>query len=400
MKIIYLHQYFITPDMRGGTRSYEMARRMVAAGHEVHMIASSRDSSGSAAHEVVSGINIHWIRVAYCNEMSNLRRIIAFVKFAFLSALQAKKIGGDIVFATSTPLTIVIPALYAKWRLRIPMVFEVRDLWPELPIAMGALNSKLTQWLAYKMEFLAYHSSVNVIGLSPGMCRGVENTGYEAQNIFNIPNSCDNDLFDVPTSVGLEYRKQFDWLGDRPLVIYAGTLGRINGVCYLAELAKAVISIDQDICFLVVGAGADEKKLLEAAKKTDVYEKNFYILPPVSKNEMPQLLSAATVCCSLFIDVEAMWENSANKFFDALAAGKPVMINYGGWQKKILEENQNGLVLDSGDIRQSAADLVAFIRNSELVTSAGLASKNLAVSKFDRDILAGKLIKVLESSVK
>lgn len=399
MKILYLHQYFVTPEMRGGTRSYEMAKRMVAAGHEVHMIASAREG-GAACNELIDGINVHWIPVLYDNKMSNIRRIAAFVQFAYLCGLQAKKIGGEIVFATSTPLTIVIPALYAKWRLKIPMVFEVRDLWPVLPIAMGAINSKLLKWLAYKMEYMAYHYSKNVVGLSPGMCDGVAKTGYPTEKIHNIPNSCDNELFSVPASSGELYRKKHEWLGDRPLVVYAGTFGRINGVCYLAELAAAVHSIDPEVRFLAVGAGAEDIALLSKAKELGVYEKNFFILPPVNKNEIPELLSAATVCCSLFIAVEAMWDNSANKFFDALAASKPVVINYGGWQKDIIEKNANGLVLGTDNIAQSARDLIDFISNEDLISSASSASKLLANSEFSRDSLADQLIGVLEMSVK
>ncbi len=399
MKILYLHQYFVTPMMKGGTRSYEMAKRMVAAGHEVHMITSTSDGGDGVRHEVIDGINVHWIPVLYNNKMGNVRRIAAFVKFAYLSALLAKKIGGDIIFATSTPLTIVIPALYAKLRLKIPMVFEVRDLWPELPIAMGALNSKITRWLAYKMEHVAYHSSANVIGLSPGMCAGIAKTGYPREQIHNIPNSCDNKLFEVPDDLGQDYRARYEWLEDRPLVVYAGTFGRINGVCYLAELAKAVYLIDPEIRFMAVGAGADEQKLLETSKALDVYEKNLFIMPPIIKSEIPQLLSAATVCCSLFIPVEEMWENSANKFFDAMAASKPVVINYGGWQSDIIKRHHNGLSLVSSDISSSAESLVAFIRNKTLLKEASLASKVLATTEFDRDILASKLIDVLASSL-
>lgn len=399
MKILYLHQYFVTPEMQGGTRSYEMAKRMVAAGHEVHIVTSSKDE-GRACHEIIDGINVHWLPVLYDNKMNNIRRVIAFLQFAFLCGLKAKRIGGDIVFATSTPLTIVIPALYAKWRLKIPMVFEVRDLWPELPIAMGAINSRFLQWLAYKMEHIAYNCSENVVGLSPGMCEGVAKTGYPPERIHNIPNSCDNEFFAVPESAGELFRKKHKWLDGRPLIVYAGTFGRINGVCYLAELAEATYNIDPEIRFLAVGAGAEELKLLKKAKELGVYEKNFYMLPPVNKNEIPELLSAATVCCSLFIAVEEMWNNSANKFFDALAASKPVVINYGGWQKDIIETNVNGLVLGVDNMTQAAHKLIDFINNEELVASASCSSKFLAESEFSRDSLAEKLIGVLEMSVK
>ena len=123
--------------MSGGTRSYEMARRMVKKGHQVHMITSLRDGSSRSGiwkKEIIDGITVHWLSVPYDNKMSSIRRIYSFIIFAFKAGSKAISIGGDIIFATSTPLTISIPAIKAKNKLKIPMVFEVRDLWPELPI--------------------------------------------------------------------------------------------------------------------------------------------------------------------------------------------------------------------------------------------------------------------------
>src|SRR5690606_349402 len=123
MKIVYLHQYFNTLEMSGGTRSYEMARRLVAAGHEVHMVTSwrnddSRSTSWFTTEE--SGIQVHWLPVPYSNHMSYRERISAFASFAFRSMTKAKELGGEVIFATSTPLTIAIPAVFAARHKKIP----------------------------------------------------------------------------------------------------------------------------------------------------------------------------------------------------------------------------------------------------------------------------------------
>src|SRR5262249_25944568 len=144
VRIVYLHQYFVTPSMAGGTRSYEMARRLVAAGHEVHMITT--DQQASAGHHqwretVEGGIRVHWIDVAYNNNMGFARRVVGFLTFALRAAGKAFRLQGDIIFASSTPLTVAIPALLASTRARVPFVFEVRDMWPDVPIAIGAIRS-------------------------------------------------------------------------------------------------------------------------------------------------------------------------------------------------------------------------------------------------------------------
>ena len=156
MKIVYLHQCVVTPDMPGGTRSYEMGRRLVEAGHEVHMITSDQSGRIGASEgwrfTEEAGIHVHWTTVPYGNEMPYGERIKAFFLFAWRSAREAARVGGDLVFATSTPLTIALPAVYAAKRCGIPMVFEVRDLWPAVPIALGALKNPLSRRLARRLE--------------------------------------------------------------------------------------------------------------------------------------------------------------------------------------------------------------------------------------------------------
>ena len=398
MKVIYLHQYFNTPDMSGGTRSYEMGRRLVKAGHEVHIITSDRENStkGNDWNQVeIEGMTVHWLPVKYSNKMNYKERIRAFFKYAWKAGAKATKIGGDVVFATSTPLTIAIPAIYAKKKLKIPMVFEVRDLWPELPIAVGALKNPIFISAAKYLEMYVYRHAKRIVTLSPGMKEGIMKKGYPEDKITVIPNSSDIDLFQVDPVKADEFTRKYNWLGNRSLVIYTGTLGMINGVDYLVHLADETQKIDQEICFLVIGSGSEEEKVRQLAKELQVLDNNFFMLSDLPKREIPYWLSRAKIATSVFIDLKAMWANSANKFFDALAAGKPIAINYGGWQAKLLQETGAGLVLNPKDIKGSARLLVERIRNEDWINSAGEAAFGLARDRFDRDILAKQLEKVL-----
>jgi len=397
MRIIYLHQYFNTPQMEGGTRSFEMARRLVSWGHEVHMITSDRNPSGFNKwyQTEEDGINVHWLPVPYSNEMNYSRRILAFLKFVQHSWRKALEVPGDIVFATSTPLTIALPAILAARKRGLPMVFEVRDLWPELPIAIGALKNPGAIFLARKMEDLAYKNSEHVVALSPGMRDGVMATGYPAHRVSVIPNSSDTDLFSVDSDLGNKWRATQPWLGDRPLVVYAGTLGEINGVDYLVRLAKVVQAVDPEIRFLVVGSGRMKSMVAKAAERDGVLGVNFFMMDGVQKENMPEILSAATIATSLFVDLEPMWANSANKFFDGLAAGKPLMINYGGWQAEILQRSKAGFVLPATDLESAGQKLIHHIRDGEWVHKAGHEASQLARGQFDRHGLARQMEKVL-----
>ena len=401
MKIIYLHQYFNTPQMSGGTRSYEMASRFVAAGHEVHMITSSREKNNYASgwvEEIIDGIHVHWLAVPYSNNMGFKARISAFLKFAVSSGVKAHKVCGDVILATSTPLTIALPAVYASRRLKKPMVFEVRDLWPELPIAVGALKNPFLKKAAKWLERFAYKNADLVVALSPGMADGVIKSGYPPDKVHVIPNSCDTDLFQIPQSKGQEFLNSHPELQGGPLVLYAGTLGLINGVEYFVDIANAMLQIDRAVHFLIVGDGKEQDQIRRKAANAGVLGKNLWMIPPVPKSEMPCLLSAATIAVSLVIDLPELWNNSANKFFDALAAGRPIMINHEGWQADLIREAGGGLVVPPADATQAAKMLHDFLSNPDLVKKAGQSAFHLGKTQFNRDDLANNLMAVLRKA--
>ena len=399
MKIIYLHQYFNTPKMPGGTRSYEMARRFVAAGHEVHMITSRREyivDSRGWLEEFIDGIHVHWLAVPYSNKMDFKARVLAFLKFAVASTIKACKVGGDVIFATSTPLTIALPAVYAAKRLRKPMVFEVRDLWPELPIAVGVLQNPILKIGGRWLEKFAYKHAEHVVALSIGMKKGIVKSGYPPEKIAVIPNSCDINFFRGSQNEGQAFLDTHSELQGGPLVLYAGTLGLINGVGYLVDIACAMLLIDPAVRFLIVGDGKEQTQIEEKAAIAGVLEKNLWMMPSVPKSEMPNLLSAATVAISLFINLPEMWNNSANKFFDALAAGRSIMINHEGWQANLIREAGAGLVVPPTDAVQSARMLHNFLSNPDQIKKAGQAALHLAKTRFDIDDLANNLLTVLQ----
>lgn len=402
MKIIYLHQYFNEPSMYGGTRSYEMGRRLVEWGHEVHLITSDRSGRKSKKkwYETnESGIQVHWLPVAYSNKMGFKERVQAFIKFATYASLKAASLNGDVVFATSTPLTIAIPAIYASKMKNRPMVFEVRDLWPELPVAIGALQNKALIYMAKKLEKAAYKNASEVVALSPGMEEGVVRAGYPKHKVHMIPNSSDVGMFDVPESKGKAFREKYDWLGDHPLIIYAGTFGQINKVGYLVRVAAEMQKINPEVRFLIVGRGQEEKKIKSLAEELNVLNKNVFMPGKLPKEDMPALFSAADITTSLFMDLEEMWANSANKFFDGLASGTPIAINYKGWQAEVLEKNNAGIVLSPHNYHEAALELSERLSDPSWLKEAGQNARKLAVEDYDRNLLAKKLEQVLINAV-
>lgn len=406
MKVLYLHQYFATPSSNGGTRSYEMAKRFVKNGHDVTFVTSSAFLSGEYEFSrgwnfiEIEGIKLNVLHLPYSNRDSYLSRIFKFLSFSVRSTLKALTIKSDVVFATSTPLTIAIPGcIYSKLK-NAPLVFEVRDLWPELPVAIGAIRNPLLIKLASWLESTAYKNSEHVIGLSPGMCQGVVNKGVAPNKVTLATNSCDTDLFDVPDTIGQIYiQDNLKFVGDRKLIVYTGTFGAINDVQYIVKLAEQAKDSFPELCFVAIGDGMEKQKIINSAEASGVLSENLFILPPVPKTEIVKLLSAADLALSLFGPIKEMWHNSANKLFDALASQTPVAINYGGWQKEFIEESGCGLVLEPQDPSSSVKLISDFLSSKALYMQALKACKELSYNQYSRDLMAERLENVLTEVV-
>jgi glycosyltransferase involved in cell wall biosynthesis len=398
VRVVYLHQYFSTPSMAGGARSYQMARRLVAMGHEVIMVTSDQHPSANAPawrESREAGIRVLWAAVPYDNVMGYAARIKAFLTFAWRSARKAAELRGDVVFATSTPLTIALPAAYAAWRSKCPMVFEVRDLWPAVPIAIGAIRNPLLKAAARWLERFAYRNAAHVVALAPGMAADIVAAGYPADRVTVIPNGCDLDVF-AGEALGRAIRERHAWLGERPLLVFAGTFGLVNGMDYLVRLAASIAKIDADVRIVGVGTGRELAATKALAEQLGVLGRNFFLVGQQPKADVAGWLQAADMTIALFTGPEIVWRDAVqNKFFDSLAAGKPVANNFEGWQAKVAAEAGAGLILSPTDHDAAARDVVRALRDPEWLRAAGAAAGTLARSRFNRDALAAELAKVL-----
>ena len=397
MRILYFDQYYKTPAMAGGTRSYEMARRLVARGHEVDLVTSWTESARRREAFVTdeAGVRVHWIPVPYDNAMSFARRIASFGEFSLRATLPRLSGSFDVVLATSTPLTIAIPGVAAARRHRAPFVFEVRDLWPQLPIAIGALRSPAARSAARALERWAYRNASAVVALSPGMKAGVVAAGTDPLRVSVIPNASDLELFDVPAQRGADFRAGRTWLGNRPLLVYAGTLGRINGVMTLVDLAVHLRDVDPDVRLLIVGKGAERDGIRAAAVARGVLDVNLFMEDVVPKAAVPDLLSAADMAACLFVDLPEMRANSANKFFDALASGTPVLLNYGGWHHDLVRFGGIGASIWGMGAHNAAREVATRIRDRPWLERAGRSARDMAEAWFARDLLATRLERLL-----
>ncbi|MDQ0595107.1 glycosyltransferase involved in cell wall biosynthesis [Chryseobacterium ginsenosidimutans] len=395
MNILYLHQYFLTPQEPGGTRSYWLAQELIKNGHKVTMITSSSKFSENIKNVNIDGIEVIYIKEDYDQNMSVTRRLKAFLRFMYKSSVVGfKQKDIDLVIATSTPLTIGIPALLLKWFKGKPFIFEVRDLWPEVPIQMGAITNRWVIKIARWLEKTIYKNSSHVVALSHGMQEGV--TKYiKKEKTSMIPNMAKMDEFwprekndDLINKLGLK-KESFK-------VVHFGSLGLANGAQTIVESTKLLNHRD-DVEFLFVGGGSTEKDLQEEVKKNNL--KNVKFLGKFPMKDVSEIVNFSDVSIISFLDLPILYTNSPNKLFDSLSAGKPIIVNSAGWTKDIAEQYNCGFYVNPNQPQELVEKVLHLKSNPRLVEEMGNNSRKLAETVYDKSILCKKFVEVVEQNV-
>jgi glycosyltransferase involved in cell wall biosynthesis len=409
MHIMYVYQYFRTPARIGSIRAYEFARYFVNQGHKVTVVTAPHRSTpwkGGALrrHRQVDGIDVVEVRADYAGHApghahSTTRaypiRILRFGRFALASSLVVARLPRpDVVFASSTPLTVGIPGLVASKFHRVPLVFEVRDLWPEAPIQIGALRNPAAIALARWLERTIYRNSAHVVALSPGMRDGVVAAGVPPEQVSMIPNASDLDLFS-PELDGKEFRDRLG-IGDRFMCIYFGAMGEANDLTQVVEAARLLQEQREDGLVFVLHGDGKRRPQLEAFCRHHGLTNVIFSDQIPDKHDLAPLVAASDVCMTIYKNVPILYTCSPNKLFDTFAAGRPAIVNSPGWLQELVEENEAGIYVRPDDAAHLAERVVYLRDHPELVSAYGQNARRLAEQRFDRKKLGAQLLSVLE----
>lgn len=409
MRILYIHQYFASRKGRTGTRSYEFGRYLAGRGHEVTMI-----TSGLANREFpvcpkelccvyeIDGMRVISVAAAYNDPyggtaLSGWRRMLEFHRFARATAEVGRNLRKpDVVFATHTPLTVGLAGRDLGRYFGVPFVFEVRDLWPEALVNVGALSNPVVIWWLRRLADRIYRAAHHIVALSPGMKEGIVRTGVPAEKVTVIPNASDLDLFH-PGLDGRAWRERLG-LGHRLAAIYFGAMGMANGLEYAIEAARVLAQRRNDRIVLVLCGGGGKRDELESLARGYGLANVIFHPPTQDKEEIARLVAGCDVCLTIYRATrEHTW--SPNKLFDALAAGKPVLINVPGWLGETVETNQCGRYVDPHRPEALADALEELSNDPALCRRMGENARALAERQFDRRILAAQLEQVLKDAV-
>lgn len=397
MKILYIHQYFVTPQEPGATRSYWISKELVKRGHYVTVITGNSESKHEPGRFDREGIDVIYVKNLYNNSQTKLQKVWSFFKFIFQSiAVAAKEKDVDLVYATSTPLTIGAVALALRTLKGWRYVFEVRDLWPEFPIQVGAVTNPVLIWFLRKFEKRIYKRSEHVVALSPGMQEGVIKAGTPVEKTSMIPNMSKPDIF-YPHEVNMDIVKQFDIDLTKFNVIHFGMLAVANGLDYIVNAAIELKKRgDESIQFLFMGEGAMQPMLEGMVRDNDLHNVRFL------GNYKVGVVAEVTNCCDAsitsFKNLPILATNSPNKLFDSLSAGKPIIVNSAGWTKDMVEKENCGFYVDPEKPEMLAAKLLELKDNKPLLEEWGKNALRLSVEVYDKAKLAAQVADVLEET--
>lgn len=403
MKVLYFHQHFTTPSAGGGIRSYEFAKALIERGHSVTMVCGRtakiklpETSEKGVFRGDVDGIDVIQLDLPYSNYDGFIKRAWIFMRFGWGCVRVALKEKCDLIFATSTPLTAGIPGIIAKiFRKKVPFVFEVRDLWPELPKALGLKNPILLTGMSF-LEWASYRAADACVGLSPGICEGIRKRSPKGREVTMIPNGCDLELFkpELKEELNLPGVEKGDFVA-----VFTGAHGVANGLFSILEAAKELKSRGRkNIKFAFIGDGKMKPILQEKVKQEGL--SNCLFFEPVSKHELSKIIASAGVGLMVLKNVPAFYYGtSPNKFFDYISSGIPVLNNYPGWLADNIHDAQCGEVV-SPDNPVAFADALEKLADApDLCARYGENGRKLAKKAFARNLLSKQFVDFLERLV-
>lgn len=375
---------------------HEFTREWVNEGHEVTVVTSIYSKSDLKADkfletQLIDGVKVKIVNVLVDNKQPVWKRIYTFLVYALLSCWYALTIKADVVVASSGPITVGLPGLLAKKLRRRKLVFEVRDLWPDGAIELDLLKNITLQKLAYWFEKVCYLNADLVVALSPGMKDEVEaKSGHK--NVISITNSANIELFatkkDFPQNI-----HQFE---SKKYALYTGNIGMVNNVQWMYDAAKILKEKGRsDIKIVWIGDG--QLKDYFAKKKVEEGLDNLILMDLMPKSELVSIVQHALICLAPLRDTKVLNTSSPNKFFEALAAGVPVIQTTNGWMKDFVESHLVGFTVDPNNVGALADKLICIFDHAEDLENKGKIASKIAAEEFDKNILANRMLEKILS---
>ena len=406
MRVLYLSQYFHPEVGATQTRAYEMAHYLVSAGHHVTMLTEvPNHPSGIIPPEYrgklyerseLDGINVIRVWVKASPRKTFSTRMLFYLSYmvnATLAGLLLARGHYDVIYATSPPLFVGGAALALSYLRRIPLVFEIRDLWPESAVALRELtNPRFIRWATW-LEGLCCRRAERIVVTAREMAGYLTKHGIEDEKIVVIRNGSNTDLFRFDAAARRRYRQSLE-LADKFVVVYAGLLGIAQGLRSVLDAAKLLADRDPQIHFLIIGSGPERENLQQYA--LDLGLTNLTFMPAQPRETIPAYLSASDVAL-VSLTRKRLLGALPSKMFDAMACQRPVVLSAEGEARQILEQAEAGIFVEPENPAAMAAAIVKLKQSPESRIRMGMNGRRAVERYYSRRAQADQLLRLLNT---
>jgi len=407
MNILLIHQYFLEEDDSGGTRFNEITKIWAEEGHNVSVLAGMIHYGGSEKRAEYKGkwvvakrqgnVSVWRCHVSESYNSSFTGRMWGYFSFVF-SSLYAGffKLKGkfDIVVVTSPPLFVGITAYLLSKTQRIPILFEIRDLWPESAIDTGVLKNRLLIKSAYAFERFIYKKAKLINVLTPAFKEKlITEKNVASEKIIFIPNAANFSLSDeLLQHFDREHFRETNGYNGKFIITYVGAHGVANHLQQIIETSELLK--DTPILFLLIGQGMEKKRLIELAEKMQCT--NVVFLDPVPKNEVLKYIIASDMGTSVLKRTDTFKTIYSNKTFDYMSCQKPILMAIDGVSRELVEKADAGMFVEPENPEDFAQKIRIYLNNPGLVKKQGENGYRYAKQYFDRSVLAKQYLSKIQ----
>lgn len=398
MHVAVFSQYHTSPDCPATSRHYTLLAELVKH-HRVSLLTTPAWRSQQLTQEfawVPPGVELYEAIIPYDNKMGPARRALAFAQYAAWAVRAGRRLGRpDVVWGISTPLTAAWAAARVAQHWQVPWVFEVQDLWPSFPVAMGAVPTALARRQLFALEKRLYDSAAHIVPLSPDMSTYVTDLGVPPAKITTLLNGTDLDLAARATPEAVAALRHAQGLGGQRVILYAGTFGRANDMPTVVAAAEAMVAADPTVTWLFLGHGHYAPLVAVAAAR---WPGRIRLIGGQPRHAVFSWFALADVAVVSFLNLPVLDTNSPAKLYDALAVGTPVVVTNQGWTKTLVEQYGCGWYAPAGDATALAAQLQTVLATPAALAEAGARGQQLALRAFDRRQLATQMLAILATA--
>ena len=413
MKILYISQYF-PPEMGApAARASELARHWIEAGHEVSVLTGFPNHPTGVVpaewrprlrrlffHEKFAGAHVYRTWLWPLPNRKSHERMRNYASFCLSAALRGLTIPRpDIIIGSSPQLLVGLAGWWLGFIRRIPFVFEVRDLWPESLIAVGATDERsvLHQTLAAISKFL-YHRCGRIVVVSPAFKQHlIEHWRIPAENIDIVENGVETELFaPAPANVIAAVRRKLS-LESKFIASYIGTIGNAHGLETLLDAAAQLKKKNPEVTILIVGEGAEKDRIKALAFTRGLT--NIQFLDQQAREDIPAFISASDACLVLLKKSDVFRTVIPTKMLEFMSCARPVILGVEGQANRMVEEAMAGLTIPPEDSTALAHAIEKLSANTQLGESLGRKGREYILQKLSRAQTAQKYIAVLEKVI-